>query len=230
MWMNSSTEVYMYSEDDMLMLSGIQHYRFCPRQWALIHIDQQWQENRLTLEGEIMHKHVDDPFYRQKCGDYISLRAVNIASRELGLYGISDVIELQPSLSEENTISHPAYPGRWIPIPVEYKHGRPKRNEVDEVQLVAQAMCIEEMYGIRVPYGAFFYGEIRHRVEVEMTDRLREIVRQCAQDMHNLYAESVLPKTNYGKHCDKCSLKDICMPETDGQMTVNDYLCKNLYL
>ena len=84
----------MYSEDDMLMLSGIQHFRFCPRQWALIHIEQQWDDNRLTIEGQILHKHVDDPFYRQKCGDQITLRAVNIASRELGLYGISDAIEL----------------------------------------------------------------------------------------------------------------------------------------
>ena len=81
----------MYNEDDMLMLSGIQHFRFCPRQWALIHIEQQWGDNRLTIEGQILHKHVDDPFYRQKCGDQITLRAVNIASRELGLYGISDL-------------------------------------------------------------------------------------------------------------------------------------------
>ena len=88
----------MYSEDDMLMLSGIQHFRFCPRQWALIHIEQQWDDNRLTIEGQILHKHVDDPFYRQKCGDQITLRAVNIASRELGLYGISDAIELSTLL------------------------------------------------------------------------------------------------------------------------------------
>lgn len=117
----------MYSEDDMLMLSGIQHFRFCPRQWALIHIEQQWDDNRLTIEGQILHKHVDDPFYRQKCGDQITLRAVNIASRELGLYGISDAIELLPSPSLEDTILHPKYPGRWRPVAVEYKHGRPKR-------------------------------------------------------------------------------------------------------
>ena len=86
----------MYSEDNMLMLSGIQHFRFCPRQWALIHIEQQWTDNRLTIEGQILHEHVDDPYYRQKCGDRITLRAVHIASRKLGLYGISDAIELLP--------------------------------------------------------------------------------------------------------------------------------------
>ena len=128
------------------MLSGIQHYRFCPRQWALIHIEQQWADNRLTMEGEILHKHVDEAAYRQKCGDYISLRSVSIASHQLGLYGISDVIELHPTDDDENSISHPKYPGRWLPYPVEYKHGRPKKNEVDEVQLAAQAMCLEELY------------------------------------------------------------------------------------
>ena len=93
-----------YNEDDMLMLSGIQHFRFCPRQWALIHIEQMWDDNRLTIEGQILHKHVDDPFYRQKCGEQITLRAVNIASHKLGLYGISDAIELFPSLSADDTI------------------------------------------------------------------------------------------------------------------------------
>lgn len=221
----------MYNEDDMLMLSGIQHFRFCPRQWALIHIEQQWGDNRLTIEGQILHKHVDDPFYRQKCGDQITLRAVNIASRELGLYGISDAIELLPSSSFENTILHPNYLGRWQPVAVEYKHGKPKRNEVDEVQLAAQIMCIEEMYAIHIPYGAFFYGELRHRVNVDITEELRDIVRQCARDMHDIFSKAVIPKAGYGKHCDKCSLKDICMPEMVNNCTsVDNYLTKNLYL
>ena len=138
----------MYHEDEMLILSGIQHYRFCPRQWALIHIDQQWEDNRLTIEGQILHTHVDDPFYRQKCGDFICLRSVHIASRQLGLYGIADVVELQPTDDPSNCISHPDYSGNWLPVPVEYKRGKPKRNEIDEVQLMAQAMCLEEMYDI----------------------------------------------------------------------------------
>ena len=130
----------MYGDDDMLMLSGIQHYRFCPRQWALIHIEQLWDDNRLTMEGILMHKHVDDPFYRQKCGEYIALRAVNVASHELGLYGVTDVVELHPSDDAANSIKHPKYPGLWQPYPVEYKHGKPKRDEIDEVQLAAQVM------------------------------------------------------------------------------------------
>lgn len=220
----------MYNEDNMLMLSGIQHYRFCPRQWVLIHIEQEWSDNRLTIEGQILHKHVDDPFYRQKCGEQITLRAVNIASGELGLYGVSDAIELLPSSSLEDTIKHPKYPGLWKPVVVEYKHGKPKRNEVDEVQLAAQTMCLEEMYSINIPYGVFFYGELRHRVNLEITDNLREIVKQCAKEMHEIFKKAIIPKPDYGKHCEKCSLKDICMPEISSNCTtVKNYLSKNLY-
>ena len=107
---------------------------------------------------------------------------MNVASHELGLYGVTDVVELHPSDDAANSIRHPKYPGLWQPYPVEYKHGKPKRNEIDEVQLAAQAMCLEEQYGIRIPYGAFFYGEIRRRVEVEITDGLRQIVRECSNE------------------------------------------------
>lgn len=220
----------MYSEDEMLMLSGIQHFKFCPRQWALIHIEQQWNDNRLTIEGQILHKHVDDPFYRQKCGDLITLRAVNVASRELGLYGILDAIELHPSLSFENSIQHPKYPGWWNPVVVEYKHGKPKKDEIDEVQLAAQIMCLEEIYAIHISYGIFFYGELRHRVVVNINDRLRDIVKQCARDMHEIFGKTIVPKADYGKHCDNCSLKDICLPKMRMNCTtVNTYLNKNLY-
>ena len=221
----------MYSEEDILMLSGIQHFRFCPRQWALIHIEQQWDDNRLTIEGQILHRHVDDPFYRQKCGNQITLRSVQIASHELGLYGISDAIELLPFSSDEDTIQHPKYPGYWKPIVVEYKRGKPKKNEVDEVQLAAQVLCLEEMYTIHIQYGVFFYGELHHRVNVDITDRLRNIVRQCAREMHDIFSKAAIPKADYGKHCDRCSLSDICMPKIGMNCnTVNAYLNKNLYL
>ncbi len=219
----------MYSDDDMLMLSGIQHFRFCPRQWALIHIEQQWDDNRLTAEGHILHRRVDDPFYRQKCGDFISLRSVSIASHQLGLYGITDVVELHPTQDPVNSIRHPKYPGLWLPYPVEYKHGRPKRNEVDEVQLAAQAMCLEEQYGITIPYGAFFYGEIRQRVEVMIDDRLRDIVIQCATRMHEVFQTGQLPPITSGRYCDKCSLNNVCMPKMAECTKVSYYLKKNLY-
>lgn len=220
----------MYSEDDMLMLSGIQHFRFCPRQWALIHIEQQWNDNRLTIEGQILHKHADDPFYRQKNGDIITLRSVNLASRELGLYGISDIIELFPSKVIENTIHHPDYPGHWKPVIVEYKHGKPKKNEIDEVQLAAQTMCLEEMYNIKIYYGVFYYAELRHRIKVDITDELRNIVRTCVIQMHEIFNTTSIPKAEYSRQCQRCSLIDICMPKSSAKnITVNTYLNNNLF-
>lgn len=213
----------------MLMLSGIQHYRFCPRQWALWDIEQQWEDNKLTIEGNILHEHVDDPFYRQKCGDYITLRSVQVASYELGLYGIADVVELRPTEDAANSISHPKYPGRWTPVPVEYKHGKPKKNEVDAVQVAAQAMCLEEMYSIRLDAGAFFYGEIHHRVDLAITDELRDIVRQCAKEMHEVFKLGHLPTVKEGNGCEKCSLVNICLPETSRCTSVSNYLTHNLY-
>ena len=205
----------MYSDDDMLMLSGIQHYRFCPRQWALIHLEQQWLDNRLTMEGHLLHNHVDDPFYRQKCGEFISLRSVSVASHLLGLYGLTDVVELHPAVDENNSITHPHYKGYWKPYPVEYKHGKPKLNEIDEIQLAAQAMCLEEQYGIRIDSGALFYAEIRHRIEVSFTESLRNLVLSCANSMHKVFESGHLPAIRRGKYCEKCSLADICMPKTD---------------
>ena len=218
-----------YDEDDMLMLSGIQHFRFCPRQWALIHIDQKWEDNRLTIEGELLHKNVDDPFYRQKCGDFISLRSVNIASHELGLYGVTDVVELHPTDKVNNSIISPEYPGLWVPYPVEYKHGKPKRNEIDEVQLAAQAICLEEMYNIRIEKGAFYYAETRHRTEIKFTNDLRKIVYESALEMHKCFSSGKLPKIKRGKYCEKCSLKNLCMPESENCTKVSYYLKKNLY-
>ncbi len=219
----------VYSDDDMLMLSGIQHFRFCPRQWALIHVEQQWEDNRLTMEGSLMHQHADDPFYRQKCGNHISLRSVSVASHQLGLYGVTDVVELHPAEDDSNAITHPRYPGLWLPYPVEYKHGKPKKHEEDEVQLAAQAICLEEQYGIKIDYGAIFYAEIRHRVEVPISDSLRVMVVECARRMHEIYSSGRLPAIERGKYCEKCSLNNICMPESADCSKVSHYLKKNLY-
>jgi CRISPR-associated exonuclease Cas4 len=154
---------------------------------------------------------------------------VSIASHRLGLYGITDVVELHPTDNGDNSIRHPKYQGLWQPYPVEYKHGRPKRNEVDEVQLAAQAMCLEEQYGINIPYGAFFYAEIRQRVEVSINDQLRSIVCDCAEKMHEVFQSGQLPPITKGKYCDKCSLKDICLPQMAGCAKVSNYLDKYLY-
>ena len=219
----------MYTEEDMLMLSGIQHYMFCPRQWGLIHLSQEWEDNRLTAEGQLLHENVDNPFYRQKNGDVITLRSVHIASYKLGLYGIADAIELLPANSSENAITHNKYPGFWHLYPIEYKRGNHKPDERDEVQLAAQVICLEEMYGINIEYGAFFYGEIRRREEIHIDEKLRALTFECANKMHNAWNRFYLPKANKKTQCKKCSLVNICLPELEQRPKVSDYLKRNLY-
>lgn len=213
----------------MLMLSGIQHYMFCPRQWALIHIEQQWAENKLTTEGNILHQNVDNPFYRQKNGDIITLRSVHIASQALGLYGMTDAIELIPSDSPQDSITHNRYEGFWKPYPIEYKRGHSKPDQRDEVQLAAQVICLEEMYGINIPYGALYYNEVKHREVISITENLRETTFKCSEEMHAIFSSGDIPKPTKRSHCRNCSLKDICMPEAGSRPPVTSYLNTNLY-
>lgn len=219
----------LYDEDQMLMLSGIQHFVYCPRQWALIHIEQVWEENRFTAEGQILHKQADDPFYRQKNGEFVSLRSVAISSKALGLYGFTDVVELRPSDKPENCIVHPSYPGYWKPYPVEYKRGHSKPDERDEVQLAAQVVCLEEMHGIRIDCGYLFYGETRRRDEVLVDERLRHLTQEYANEMHKVYNTGVVPKAEKTRKCSNCSLFDICLPDTKSKPLASNYLKKNLY-
>lgn len=219
----------MYTEEDMLMLSGIQHYMFCPRQWSLIHLSQEWEDNRLTVEGQLLHENVDNPFYRQKNGDTITLRSVHIASRELGLYGIADAIELLPADSAENAITHNKYPGFWYLYPIEYKRGHHKPDECDLVQLAAQVICLEEMYGIHIEYGAIFYGETRRREVVHINGELRKLTFECASAMHDSWNRQYIAKAKKTARCNKCSLVDICLPQLEQQSNVSDYLKRNLY-
>lgn len=218
-----------YSDENMLMLSGIQHYMFCPRQWGLIHISQEWQDNRLTTEGQLLHRHVDDPFYRQKNKNAIALRSLQIASHTLGLYGIADVVELSPAESPHNAVRHPRYPGYWTVMPIEYKRGGKKTTKCDEVQLMAQAICLEEMYGIRIERGAMYYNEEKHREMICFDDNLRELTRSYAQGMHAAFASKQIPEPVYKPHCRNCSLYEICMPSIVKAPKASAYLKKYLY-
>lgn len=219
----------MYNEEDMLMLSGIQHYMFCPRQWGLIHIAQEWDENRLTIEGSLLHQNVDNPFYRQKNGGVITLRSVHIASYKLGLYGIADAIELIPASTQNNAITNQCYPGFWYPCPVEYKRGHQKTDKRDIVQLAAQVMSIEEMYNIEIKQGALFYWEVRRREIIDIDDELRQLTTECAKKMHDAWSKHYIPKGYYSSSCKNCSLVDICMPKLEGCSSVSEYLNLNLY-
>lgn len=217
-----------YDEDQMLMLSGIQHFMYCPRQWALIHVEQQWDENRLTAEGQWLHQIVDNPAYRQKNGDVITLRAVHIASHTLGLFGVTDAVELLPSDGPADAITHPRYPGFWKPYPVEYKRGHRKPDERDEVQLTAQVICLEEMYGITIPEAALFYHETRHREVVMIDDHLRQLTRELSEAMHKTFESGLTPKADAQRSCRNCSLLDICAPDLTKKTSVAYYLKKIL--
>lgn len=218
----------MYDDDQMLILSGIQHYMFCSRQWALIHIEQQWSENRLTVEGQLLHQNVDNPAYRQKNGAVITLRSVHIASHTLGLYGVTDAVELLPSEDAADAIIHPRYPGFWKPYPIEYKRGHRKPDERDEVQLAAQVICLEEMYGIHIPEAALFYNETHHREVVTIDEPLRDLTYELSEAMHKTFESGITPKAEEKRGCRSCSLIDICAPELTKKTSVAYYLKKIL--
>lgn len=217
-----------YTEDDMLMLSGIQHIVFCPRQWALIHIEQQWDENKLTAEGMLIHKNVDNPSYRQLNNGVATLHSVHVASATLGIYGICDAVELHPAKEGDAGISHPKYKGRWTPYPVEYKHGSPKTNDCDRLQLAAQVMCLEEMYGITIPEAALFYFKTRRREIVKIDDELKKSVVHYVRQMHDLFDKGAVPPPVKKPCCNKCSLVNICLPEISKLSSVSSYI-KNMF-
>ena len=173
-----------YREEDLLPLSGLQHFAFCRRQWALIHLEQQWQENLRTVEGNLLHQRAHDASLRERRGDLLILRSLSVASYTLGLSGQCDVVEFHAS--PEGVPLH-GEEGLWLPFPVEYKRGRPKPHLADELQLCAQAMCLEEMLCCSIPEGALFYGEPRRRTPVLFSPELREQVRSDCEEMHSFY-------------------------------------------
>jgi CRISPR-associated exonuclease Cas4 len=211
-----------YTDDDFLSLSGIQHFFFCKRQWALIHVEQQWAENLRTAEGHIIHERVDDPYFRESRGDIVISRAVPLVSYSLGLSGIADMIEYHRS---DIGISVPGREGQWIMKPIEYKRGKPKIDERDEVQLCAQVMCLEEMCGLRIDDADFYYHEIRRRQNLKISNELRASVSSLADEMHKVFQNGITPEAQTGKHCSQCSLVDICVPNlTKRKKTVQSYI------
>ncbi len=198
-----------YTDDELLPLSGIQHFLFCRRQWALIHVETQWRENVLTVEGRIMHERVDDPFFAETRNGVITARSVPVASHTLGLSGMCDVVEFTQS---PDGVHLPNREGLYLATPVEYKRGKPKREPVDEAQLCAQAMCLEEMLSIHIPQGYLYYGQTRHREPVELTESLRQLVREMSIEMHAYFQRGYTPKVKTSKACRSCSLAEICLP------------------
>lgn len=199
-----------YSDEDLLSLSGIQHYAFCRRQWALIHIEYQWHENALTAQGRIIHEKVDDVFFNESRKDCYITRSQPLVSYELGFYGVADMVEYHLANSGVR-LNHKQ--GLWQPVPIEYKRGKIKTNNCDLVQVCTQAMCLEEMLHFDIPKGEIYYNEIRRRVQIELNETLRDDVRKMADDMHNMFAKSYTPKPVKQKNCTSCSMVDLCLPK-----------------
>ena len=210
-----------YDEGDYLLLSGLQHFAFCRRQWALIHIEKQWEENVKTVEGNLLHRNAHDSSYQESRGDVQIFRGVSVSSPTLGISGECDVLEYHKS---DDGIPLPGKEGLWQPYPIEYKRGHPKENDADRLQLCAQALCLEEMLCCPIPEGALFYGEIRRRESIVFTDELRTQVRKLLEEMHDLYQRGYTPKVKPGKFCNACSLQEICLPKLARVKSVSSYL------
>lgn len=210
-----------YNEDDYLQLSGLQHFAFCRRQWALIHIENQWAENYRTVDGRQMHEHVHDREARESRGDILIVRGLAVHSAKLGISGQCDAVEFHRAPAG---VPLQGREGLWLPYPVEYKRGKPKENHADELQLCAQVICLEEMLCCTIPQGALYYGEPRRRTVVPITEALREDVRRCLAEMHQLYERQHTPKVKPSKACNACSMKELCLPGLMRRKSAADYL------
>lgn len=215
----------MFKEEDFLQLSGIQHFAFCRRQWALVYIELQWSENVRTVEGKLLHEKAHDVTSAEKRGDLIISRGMPIYSREMGVSGECDVVEFR-RVKEGITLT--GRDGKFEVVPVEYKRGKPKENDVDILQLAAQAMCLEEMLCCHIPYGYLYYGETKHRKKVEVDDLIRQKVKSTFEEMHQYYERRYTPRVKRSKSCNACSLKNICLPAIGVNKSASAYISKML--
>lgn len=203
----ASSQLRYYDDYDLLMLSGLQHIAYCERQWALIHVERQWQENYHTAQGELFHERAHLAGY-SSAGATRTLRAVKIVSHYLGLTGEADVVEFTEDPKGSFMIGSTAYLLR----PVEYKVGTPKVEDWDRLQVCAQAMCLEEMHQCHIDEGALFYGKTRRREVVTLDSELRERVKKYSSRMHELFEKKITPKAKKSSRCKRCSLEDVCLP------------------
>ncbi len=214
-----------YTDEQLLSISGIQHFVFCRRQWALIHIEQQWEENLLTVSGSIMHKNAHDNSSSEKRNDVIISRGMTVVSREIGLTGVCDVVEFHKS--EDGAIVN-GYDGLYKIIPVEYKHGEPKDTDADILQVAAQAFCLEDMFCTKIDELNIFYGKTRHRLKVPFDNEIRERLLCVVNEMHTLYNRKHTPTVRKSKQCNACSLVEICLPKLSKSVTVEKYIRTNI--
>lgn len=204
-------------DDDLIPLSALQHFLYCPRQCALIHVEQLWAENRHTAEGKILHERADQPKTEQRRG-VRTVTAMPLVNHALGIAGIADVVEFQLVDGGERV------------CPVEYKRGRPKRHRADEVQLCAQGLCLEAMLGLSIDEGALFYGLLRRRKLVSFDSALRALTIETIQATRSLIESGRTPGAQYQpRRCDACSLSELCQPQLlERHDSVNAWLARQI--
>jgi len=209
-------EHIMFTEDDYIQLSALQHYVFCPRQCGLIHVEDVWTDNMFTVRGEILHEKVDTDTYETR-GTLKTVRGLRIHSSRLGIVGRCDVVEFRKGKNEQEEV-----------LPVEFKSGEPKEDVSDKVQLCAQVFCLEEMLNTKITQGAFFYGKIRRRNLVEMDAELRTQTEKIIASVHEIVSKKHVPPAKYSEKCRNCSLEDACMPRAMNERKLKQYI-KELY-
>ena len=210
----------MTMDEEFLMISGIQHFIFCRRQWALIHVEQLWNDNLRTIEGEIIHEKCHDESFVETRKDLLTCRGMRIFSRKLNVSGQSDVVEFRRNKNGVNLFGHE---GLWQPCPIEYKRGKPKEDLSDILQLCTQIICLEEMLCCDISEGYLFYHEVHRREKVIVTKELRQQVFAIFEEMNSYYSRGYTPKAKYSKKCRNCSLKDLCLPKKSKHRSVNTY-------
>lgn len=211
----------MMNTDEYLQMSGIQHFAFCRRQWALAYMEMQWNENVRTAEGRLDHARCHDKEATEKRGNLLIVRGMWVVSHRLKMSGNCDVVEFH---KDEHGVELNDYDGSWSPIPVEYKHGHSKENDADRLQLCAQAMALEEMMACDILQGALFYVETRKRETVTLTDELRQIALKMSSEMNDYFRRGYTPKVKPGKFCNACSLKELCLPKLCSRLNAADYI------
>ena len=196
-------------EYDRMPISSLKQYIYCKRRFALMYINCEWGSNYKIVEGDILHSRVNDPYYNEKRGDVYISRSVPVYSEKLNLYGVADIVEF---IRDDDGIKLPGKKGTWRINPIEYKNGKPEKTNSDNYQLCAQALCLEEMFNIEINKGDIYYGKIKRRIEVELTEELKSDVRKKLSEMSELLMKQEIPQKPQKQNCSLCSLYDICIP------------------
>lgn len=219
----------VYSEDDLVPISALQHLLFCERRAALTHIEGMWEDNVFTVEGAILHDRTHSKRNTEVRGDVRTAHGLRIRSLRLGLSGKADVVEFHRISDGSCGVRLEGVTGFWKPFPVEYKRGKLRREEGYEVQLCAQALCLEEMLCVVVPAGAVFYGKAARRISVTFDESLRKKTEIAAARIHELINARITPSARYEKKCKKCSLLSLCLPKaTGGRRSISRYVSEAL--